>query len=157
MEKNLEHLRLKIPPLAQFVLVALLMWLLARWLDAETSYSVLWSLLVILVVVAGLAIIILAALTLHFGKTTLDPRRPEQTARLITEGVFSFSRNPAYLGLLSILLGWGFYLNSLYAIPGLPIFWATVTWLQIIPEERSLTARFGEPYRQYCIRVRRWL
>lgn len=157
MEKNLEHLRLKIPPLAHFALAALLMWLLSRWLDAETSYSVLWSLLVILLVVTGLAIIILAGLTLHFGKTTLDPRRPEQTARLITEGVFSFSRNPVYLGLLLVLLGWGLYLNSLYAVPGLPLYWGMVTWLQIIPEERALAARFGESYRQYCIRVRRWL
>lgn len=157
MEKNLERLRLKVPPLMQCALVAALMWLLARSLDADTSYSAVWSLLVMLVVAAGITLITLALLTLHFGRTTLDPRRPEHTARLITRGIFAYSRNPIYLGMLVLLSGWSLYLDSLYAVPGLPIYLGLVTWLQILPEERVLGLRFGAEYRQYCERVRRWL
>lgn len=35
--------------------------------------------------------------------------------------------------------------------------WATHRWLQIRPEERALSARFGAEYAAYCARVRRWL
>ncbi|WP_461482259.1 methyltransferase family protein [Porticoccus sp.] len=157
MEKKLAELKLKIPPLLLFALVALLMWLLDRWLDAGTTFSALWGLLVMLVLVAGLALLVLASLTLLLGKTTLDPRRPERAMRLITAGIFAYSRHPIYLGLLLLLLGWNLYLDSLYASPGLPLYVGLVTWLQIIPEERVLAERFGDAYRQYCGRVRRWL
>ncbi|WP_461516296.1 methyltransferase family protein [Porticoccus sp.] len=150
-------LKLKIPPLLICVLVALLMWLCARWLDVHTSYGALWSLLVILVMVVGLTISSLAVLTLYLGKTTLDPRFPHKTLRVITKGLYGYSRNPIYLGLLVILLGWNLCLDSLYATPGLPLYMGLVTWLQILPEERVLAERFGDAYRGYCLQVRRWL
>lgn len=150
-------LKLKIPPLVLCGLAALLMWLCARWLDVHTTYGTLWSLLVMLVIVVGLTICSLALLTLYLGKTTIDPRFPYKTIRVITKGIYGYSRNPIYLGLLVVLLGWNLYLNSFYATPGLPLYMWLVTWLQIIPEESALADRFGNAYREYCLRVRRWL
>lgn len=150
-------LKLKIPPLVLCGLVALFMWLCARWLDVHTTYSALWSLLVMLVIVAGLTISSLATLTLYLAKTTIDPRSPHKTIRVITQGIYGYSRNPTYLGLLVILLGWNLYLDSLYATLGLPLYMGLMTWLQIIPEERALAERFGDTYRGYCLQVRRWL
>ncbi len=157
MEKVLDNLELKIPPLAQGLLIAALMWLLARWLGADTSYSAFWSLLVMLVLVAGIALGALSVLTLYMAKTAIDPRYPHKTVRLITQGIYGYSRNPVYLGLLVMLLAWNLYLDSLYATPGLPLFVAMITFLQIIPEERILTRQFGDSYQVYCRTVRRWL
>ncbi|TNE79664.1 MAG: isoprenylcysteine carboxylmethyltransferase family protein [Gammaproteobacteria bacterium] len=157
MEKVLNELKLKVPPLALFLLTALLMWLLARWLDAHTTFSALWSLVIMLTLGAGLAVIAVSALTLYLGKTTLDPRFPHKTGRLITGGIYAYSRNPTYLGLLLLLLGWNLYLDSLYATPGLLLFFGLVTRLQIVPEEQALEMQFGDSYLGYCQRVRRWL
>jgi len=157
MEKNRERLKLQLPPLALALGAALLMWLPVRWLDADTTFSAFWSLLIMLLWVSGLALIAVAVLTLYLGGTTLDSRFPEKTDRLITQGVYGYSRNPVCLGLLLLLSGWGLYLDSFYALPGLLLFFGLVTWLQVLPEEGALRARFGDSYRDYCRRVRRWL
>ena len=62
-----------------------------------------------------------------------------------------------YLGMLSILLGVAFLLGSLSPFIGLPLFVLLITTQQIIPEEMTLTNKFGQEYLDYKHRVRRWL
>ena len=76
---------------------------------------------------------------------------------MVTHGVYRFTRNPMYLGLLLILLGLAVYLASPWVLLGPVAFAAFITRFQIQPEERALTARFGATYTDYCARVRRWL
>jgi protein-S-isoprenylcysteine O-methyltransferase Ste14 len=75
----------------------------------------------------------------------------------VTGGVFQFSRNPMYLGLLLILTGWAMGLGtaSPWMVP--PVFVIVVTLLQIIPEEQALEKLFGEQYVEYRRRVARWI
>jgi len=62
-----------------------------------------------------------------------------------------------YLGMLLCLVGWCFYLDSVWALPGPVLFVAAMNRFQIGPEERHLRAKFGAAYASYCTRVRRWL
>ena len=98
-----------------------------------------------------------AAWSLLRARTTLDPQRPGRTTRLLTSGVFARSRNPIYLGdallLAALAVGLGNALNFLL----LPLFVAIIDRLQIAAEERALQRLFGDEYRAYCARVRRWL
>ncbi len=91
------------------------------------------------------------------AKTTVNPLTPSKSATVVTTGVYQWTRNPMYLGLALILLGWAVYLASVWALPGPLVFAAYITRFQIVPEERALTARFGAAYSAYCARVRRWL
>jgi len=76
---------------------------------------------------------------------------------LVTGGVYSFSRNPIYLGLHVALLGSAISFDSLWVLVGLiPFFWFLNT--RIVPqEEAELMRTYGDLYQEYCKDVRRWL
>lgn len=80
----------------------------------------------------------------------------ESTA-IVTEGPFRFSRNPLYLSATLAYLGVALWWSNLWLLLLLPPLVAAMQGLVIGPEERYLEARFGEPYRAYRARVRRWL
>ena len=75
---------------------------------------------------------------------------------LVTTGIYAFSRNPAFLGFdfmyIGVLL---MYCNVLTL--GFSLFAMIMLHLQILQEERFLASTFGEPYREYCRRVFRYL
>lgn len=105
----------------------------------------------------GLLLMLWAAATLWRARTTLNPVQPERAGRLVTHGPFAHSRNPIYLGDALLLLGWALWLGDWSALLGLAGFVVWIDRLQIAAEERALTQRFGDAYRQYCAQVRRWL
>jgi protein-S-isoprenylcysteine O-methyltransferase Ste14 len=80
-------------------------------------------------------------------------RPPE---RLVTSGPFALCRNPMYLGHLIFLAGLAISLRSWV---GAALVLGTAAWLQfrVRRDERRLAQRFGEPYMQYCSRVKRWI
>ena len=82
---------------------------------------------------------------------------PSTASRLVTGGVFRISRNPMYLGLTLLLIGWAVWLGSAspWLIP--PLFVTIVTLLQILPEEEALGQLFGQQYVEYRRDVARWL
>ncbi|MCH7951587.1 isoprenylcysteine carboxylmethyltransferase family protein [Patescibacteria group bacterium] len=88
-------------------------------------------------------------------QTTIIPFN--KSSALITEGPFSFSRNPMYLGIVLLLLGVAFLLGSLAAFLA-PIAMFITLQRKFIPyEEGMLEETFGKKYRVYKNRVRRWL
>lgn len=76
--------------------------------------------------------------------------------RLVTTGPFGWSRNPMYLGHIVFLLGLTLTLHSWL---GALVTAATAVWFQsrVRRDERRLQERFGQPYREYSARVRRWI
>jgi protein-S-isoprenylcysteine O-methyltransferase Ste14 len=104
---------------------------------------------------AGLALIAWAAWTLRRHGTTILPDKAADV--LVTDGPFRFRRNPIYIGHVLVLLGIAEVTHNIWfailAIPYVPL----VTWLAILPEERHLEARFGDAYRAYKARARRWI
>jgi protein-S-isoprenylcysteine O-methyltransferase Ste14 len=112
--------------------------------------------------IAGLAllalgILLLAAGLLQFRRhgTPVPPHRP--TTALVTTGVYRISRNPLYLALTALYLGIGLLLPSLpVLVLVLPVLVA-MRYGVIAREERYLEGKFGDAYRDYKTRVRRWL
>ena len=88
--------------------------------------------------------------------TTVTPLHPEQASALVTGGLYRFSRNPMYLGLLCWTMALACYLGGLLVWLGPLLLWGWLSRWQIVPEERALRARFGDGYADYCRRVRRW-
>lgn len=104
------------------------------------------------------AVIALAALSgLWWARTTINPLDPARASRLVTGGVFRWSRNPMYLSLLLLLVAYAVRIDSWAVWLGPVLYLAYVTRFQILPEERVLTQKFGTPYQDYLKRTRRWI
>jgi protein-S-isoprenylcysteine O-methyltransferase Ste14 len=105
-------------------------------------------------VVAGFALGGAAIAALKRAGTNLDPFKP--TTALVTDGIFRYTRNPAYVGATAIFVGIAMYARSLPALVALPVVLALLDRLVVTPEERYLERRFGATYRSYCEAVPRW-
>jgi protein-S-isoprenylcysteine O-methyltransferase Ste14 len=101
------------------------------------------------------------ALNLVAGKTFIRSgnrvRALEAPQKLVTSGVYRFSRNPMYLGMVLILAGIAFLLATLTPFIIVPVFAVVMDRVFIDAEETVLEERFGDRYRQYRQEVRRWL
>lgn len=109
------------------------------------------------VLVVGLAIMASAGISFRRKKTTVNPFRPENTTRLVVDGLFNYSRNPMYLGMMFILFGVQIALDYVPNIVVVILFIIYMTLYQVRPEERALTEKFGDEYIDYMKRVRCWL
>ncbi len=78
------------------------------------------------------------------------------TTGLATDGVFRFTRNPAYFGATSIYIGVALLARSIPAFVMLPVALALLDRFVVDKEERYLDARFGDVYRRYRDGVPRW-
>ena len=107
-----------------------------------------------LLVVAGLALAVAAAVELRRARTTIIPH--EEPSAIVTSGIYRFSRNPIYLGDALILAGLGLRWDSALALMLVPFFVAVITARFIRPEEARLRARFGAEFDAWAARVRRW-
>jgi protein-S-isoprenylcysteine O-methyltransferase Ste14 len=114
--------------------------------------TIAWGFALSGIVVAGLGF-----LEFKRVKTTVNPTKPGSSSILVTRGVYQHTRNPMYLGFLSILFGWAIGSGSLLAFLFLPAFVLYMNEFQIKPEERALAAIFGEEFQKYRSRVRRWI
>lgn len=149
-------MQLKLPPALVFLLFGGAMYLLATYLpvgyfDFFGRFVLMKALLIL---AAGIGVISL--IQFFRARTTIDPRKPAKAGTLVTGGVFKYSRNPMYLALLLILLAWGLWLGNAFNTVLAAAFVAYMNKFQILPEEEALRKRFGRPYEQYLIRVRRW-
>lgn len=91
------------------------------------------------------------------AKTTVHPHQPEKASTVVSSGIYRYSRNPMYLGLVLLLIVEGLILENwsmLFVVWG---FIAYISRFQIVPEERALEMKFGQDYRDYKHKVRRWL
>jgi len=75
---------------------------------------------------------------------------------LLTGGVYGKVRHPRYLQMTIALLGYALIANY-PAVYGALLFWCTGIYLVVLLEERELRERFGEAYRDYCMRVPRFM
>jgi protein-S-isoprenylcysteine O-methyltransferase Ste14 len=146
-----------IPPPLAMLLAALIMWALHHFLPLGQLIAARWNYLALVPVVISRLISVAAGRRFREARTTFDPVRPELTTHLVTEGVYRFSRNPMYLGLVLMLIAWALWLGtaSPWVVP--PLFAISMTITQIAPEERALEKVFGEAYVAYRRRVNRWI
>ncbi len=106
-------------------------------------------------IVLGLALVVLARREFRrYGQHT-DPGHP--TGKIMTTGVFAVSRNPLYLGCVCLLAGVGLAADFPWVLIFLLPSIIACHYILIAPEERYLTAKFGEEYLSYTRSVHRWL
>ena len=147
---------LKLPPALVFILFSLLMYLLSRFLPfGDFGFFgrdyLIWVLMGMAVLIA-----IISLFQFFTSKTTIDPRTPFKATKLVTGGIYKFTRNPMYLAILLVLLAWGLWLGNAFNSLLAAGFVGYMNKFQIRPEEKALTAIFGKEFKQYCMLVRRW-
>ncbi|WP_201502122.1 MULTISPECIES: methyltransferase family protein [Psychrobacter] len=150
-------LALKVPPVAQVIITAAAMYGVSKMVPALTFSLNGSTALAVGLGVMGLSLGIMGVTQFRIAQTTPNPQALEQVSSLVTSGVYQYSRNPMYVGLVLILLGWAFYLSHFLAFVLLPIFILYITRFQIQPEERMMAQKFGKTYQDYLNKVRRWI
>lgn len=103
----------------------------------------------------GFAVILLVARGFRKNETTIIP--DGQPSTLMENGIFAYSRNPIYFGMTIFLLGSALAVGHIWALVIVPVFVLLVQQIWIVKEEETLEAEFGQIYRNYKMRVRRWL
>ena len=153
----MNRLELKLPPPVVALCFALLMWLtseLVQPLDVPFGLRLGAGLALAFF---GQSISISGMVAFRRARTTMNPINPGAASSLVSSGVYRFTRNPMYLGLLLTLLGWAAYLSNPLALFLVPLFVLYINRFQIKPEERVLSSLFGADFAAYTKRVRRWL
>ena len=108
-------------------------------------------------IISGLIIILSAIILFKKYKTTITPLNPSKATKLIVHGVYKFSRNPMYLGLLFVLFGVSTMLNPIGGLFFTPLFILYLNYFQIIPEENAMIQLFKGEFLKYKSNVRRWI
>ena len=115
--------------------------------------ATLWPGIVLSVLAVGIAIA--GRRTMEAAGTNVNPMLP--TTAIVTSGPFRFSRNPLYVALTLLFLGLTLAFDTWWGIVLLPLILVVMHYGVVVREERYLERKFGEPYRQYRSRVRRYL
>lgn len=150
-------LELRIPPVAVTLVTAAAMWAVAR---AVPSWSVSLSSRTWLagaLALAGLAIALAGVREFRRARTTLHPQKPGASASVVRSGIYRYSRNPMYLGMLLVLVAWAAWLGNAASLLLAASFVPYISRFQIQPEERALRQNFGQAYASYVRETRRWL
>jgi protein-S-isoprenylcysteine O-methyltransferase Ste14 len=153
----LKSLNLKVPPVVVGVLVGLAQWGVSRSipeLAVDIKYQGPMA-----VVVMSLGVVLLFFGTWSFKKhaTTVNPLKPGEASTLVTSGIYSWTRNPMYLGMMILLIGTSIHFGNIGATATVLLFWAYITQFQIKPEEAILTDLFPDDFPLYCESTRRWM
>ena len=150
-------LELRIPPPVVGLLVAAGMWTVAHLPPILQLPKLVRLPVAVALGAIGIVIAIGGVMSFRRAKTTVNPLKPETSAALVSTGVYAFTRNPMYLGMVLVLFAWAAYLSSIWSLIGPVLFALYITRFQIIPEEQVLDRLFGAPFAEYKKRVRRWL
>jgi protein-S-isoprenylcysteine O-methyltransferase Ste14 len=108
-----------------------------------------------LLVGCGLALNVAGFITQKRAGTDPIPFHP--TTKIVSHGVYRFSRNPMYIGFAFWTLGLAVLLNSIWALCAVPIGLVLIDRLVVAREEMYLERKFGDEYLSYKRRVRRWI
>ena len=108
-------------------------------------------------IVAGPLILISAARSFRAQQTTINPIDIHKTSSLVVTGIFKYSRNPMYLGLLMIVISTSIFYLNIFSITTPILFYFWINRFQIKREEIFLTEKFGKEYLLYMTKTRRWI
>lgn len=153
----MQTLELKIPPLFLVVVAAVLMWIGAysfRQLSFRFTHQ---PLVACGFALCGAFTCAIGIMEFNRAKTTVNPMKPQSASSLVRTGIYRRTRNPMYLGFLSLLLASAILTGNVAAFFVLPGFVIYMNRFQIKPEERALARLFGDEFESYCSQVRRWI
>ena len=122
----------------------------------DFNYQIL-NVLSLISILFGIYILFLAVRLFNKQNTTVNPIRIEKASSLVVAGIFQYSRNPMYLGMLFVLIGLSFKFNLIGGIIFTLLFMLFITAFQIKPEEQTMDKLFGDEFKEYKKKVRMWL
>tara|TARA_B100001109_G_C18792935_1_gene441035 strand:- start:493 stop:936 length:444 start_codon:yes stop_codon:yes gene_type:complete len=115
------------------------------------------DLISILILLIGMLILINPIFKFIKSKTTIDPIKFKKVNKLITSGIYKYSRNPMYLGLLMIVISSSIFYLNIFSITTPFFFYFWINRFQIKREEIFLTEKFGKEYLLYKTKTGRWI
>jgi protein-S-isoprenylcysteine O-methyltransferase Ste14 len=145
-----------LPPLLFLLFAALvpaLCWVLGSYHLIPSPYNLIFGLPLLC-----FGLYVAAASKAQFRKSKTNVMTFGTPDRMVTDGFYAFSRNPMYLGFVIAL--WGVAISFKGAPTSLALamlFFIISDWWYVSYEERMMLETFGDQYRQYCKKTRRWL
>lgn len=157
MKSSKDHPGVYPPPPLFYVLVFLLSIFIQKYIPLSVGFFALQITVVLGVtfIIIGAFFILPALIKFFQSKNTLITIKPANS--LQTTGIYSISRNPMYLGLLSIYIGIAFFLGNWWTFVFIPLVILIITYFVIGNEEKYLGRTFGKDYQDYREKVRRWI
>jgi protein-S-isoprenylcysteine O-methyltransferase Ste14 len=155
MQNRVEHVEMAPDP-QNLLLVLLVVGLLLGWVSpAPFLPNNVGHLVGVATVAVALSIGGSALMTLRRAHTSPNPNRP--TVALVESGVFRYSRNPIYLSMFLLYLGITAFVNVVWLLLLIPIWFLSVNYSVVRREEKYLERKFGDAYMRYKAHVRRWI
>ncbi len=142
-----------LPP--HYLVVSVLLILATAALDIAPLVASPWVYLGLAPMAAGIAIAVQGSRQFAAVETNIVPLTRSTT--LVTDGVFAFSRNPMYLGMMLLLAGLAIIADNALAWSVVVAFWLIIQFAFIRQEERLMAETFGDAYNEYKMSVRRWV
>ena len=145
----------KIPPPLLVIILTSLVYFSSTKL--ELIYLPYRQIISTLILIIGLIVIISPVVNFIKLKTTVNPVKFENVNRLVTTGVYKYSRNPMYLGMIMIIISTTVYYLNFVSVFSPLIFYIWINKFQISREEIFLEDKFGDDYLKYKSKTRRWI
>ena len=111
----------------------------------------------ILIFLFGILTLINPIIKLIKSKTTVNPIKFVKVNKLVSSGIYKYSRNPMYLGMILIIISTAIFYLNFYSIITPFIFYFWINRFQIKREEIFLKKKFGKEYLLYKLKTRRWI
>jgi len=154
-KQNTDHAQVMVPPPLVFLGYLIGAFILNWIVPFPAPWTFILRLAGGLAIIGGILFVGSAFLQMQKSNTPVDPREP--VTAFVTSGPYRFTRNPIYLGLFLVYLGFTLLASTLWGLIASPFLIWTITQAVIHAEEIYLTEKFGEQYKQYCLRVRQWI
>ncbi|WP_125721051.1 methyltransferase family protein [Flavobacterium ustbae] len=145
----------RIPPPFYFVVGLTAMILLNLFVPIGHWLVFPWRYTGIILIVLGFSLAIGSGM--FFRKFGTDPRPGTRAAVIVTNGPFKYTRNPMYLGYITMLIGTSTLLGTLSPLIIIPIFFLILHTQFVLREEKWMEDWFGGPYLEYKKKTPRWL
>jgi len=111
----------------------------------------------VIILIIGLIVIISPVINFIKSKTTVNPVKFKNVNTLVTTGIYRYSRNPMYLGMILIIISTTVYYLNFMSVFSPLIFYIWINKFQISREEIFLEDKFGNEYLKYKSETRRWI
>ena len=155
MTEHKDHASVRIHPPVLLVIHILVAYLLGKFIVLPIAVPPILQNVGLGLAGIGFLLGLLAFYEFRKARTTLDPHG--SVKNIVSGGVYRFTRNPIYLGMVCMLIGFPLTFGNVFGIILVPIFMFLTNKLVIEHEEAYLEKKFGEGYTGYKSRVRRWL
>ena len=145
----------RIPPPVYFLVGIIVMVLLNSYFPIGRWLHYPWRYLGIAIIVLGFSLSLGSGI--YFRRLGTNPRPGTKATLIVTKGPFKYTRNPMYLGLITMLTGTAVLLGTFSPLIVIPVIFIILHTQFVIREEKWMEQWFGEPYLEDKKKTPRWL